>query len=330
MIDNDGNRRGEFDWRCVVGAFDMQPEDYLATEPLLGLRPSQTFLYGSVRDSEGNIWTPMRRVLSGDGGHEKLLLQSNVDSDAMHVNRAGKHSATGFGVRRSVVDDAFHLDSDPSADGQPFQVRVTSDTLTWVEAGVLELSGAAVKPALHWHLPDRTKGMYYASQIFEVEGTLLGREVSGFIPVDQIYMNGVIYEDDIFIGDQAELVWYTWATRYLGGGFQGGHFLLGHRRMGFGVVYDETGVVVATSEVNGEITLDGSGPWPARIDLTVDGKAWEFIPDERGRMVDLMPIPNPQIEGRWREVGDSREPAHWFAWGEIASGHGTSRRTLAR
>ena len=74
---------------------------------------------------------------------------------------------------------------------------------------------------------------------------------------------------------------------------------------------------------------EGSGPWPARIDLTVDGRAWEFIPDARGRMVDLMPIPNPQIEGRWREVGDTREPAHWFAWGEIASGHGTSRRTVA-
>jgi hypothetical protein len=41
-------------------------------------------------------------------------------------------------------------------------------------------------------------------------------------------------------------------------------------------------------------------------------------------MVDLMPIPNPQIEGRWRRAGDTREPAHWFAWGEVAPGHGTT------
>jgi hypothetical protein len=43
-------------------------------------------------------------------------------------------------------------------------------------------------------------------------------------------------------------------------------------------------------------------------------------------MVDLMPIPNPQIEGRWRRVGDDRHPASWFAWGEIAPSHGTRRR----
>jgi aspartyl-tRNA(Asn)/glutamyl-tRNA(Gln) amidotransferase subunit A len=25
-----------------------------------------------------------------------------------------------------------------------------------------------------------------------------------------------------------------------------------------------------------------------------------------------------------RRVGDTREPAHWFAWGEVAPGHGTT------
>jgi hypothetical protein len=27
---------------------------------------------------------------------------------------------------------------------------------------------------------------------------------------------------------------------------------------------------------------------------------------------------------RGRRVGDTREPAHWFAWGEVAPGHGTT------
>ncbi|CAB4364144.1 MAG: hypothetical protein F2681_09055 [Actinobacteria bacterium] len=321
-----GNGRGQFDWSCVAGALEMRPSDYLGTEPILGLRPSQTFVYGSVRDGDGNIWSPMRRFMSGDGGHEKLLLQTNADSDAMHVNRASKHSATGFGVQRSFADGVVQFANDPDAQGQPFAISVTADTFHWVEDGVLELTGTAVKPGLHWHLPDTNKGMYYVSQIFEVEGRILDKEVRGFIPMDQLYMDGVIYEDDIFIGDEAELVWYTWATRYLDGSFEGGHFMLGHRHLGFAVVYDEHGSVVTSTDLGGEVTLDGEGPWPTRIDLTAGGQQWEFLPDPRGRMVDLMPIPNPQIEGRWRRRGDTREPAHWFAWGEIASVHGTTRR----
>ncbi|MDO8391304.1 MAG: hypothetical protein Q7V57_12540 [Actinomycetota bacterium] len=323
------NGRGQFDWSCVVGSLVMRPEDYVDDAPILGLRPSQTFLYGSVRDAEGNIWTPMRRLLAGDGGHEKLLLQTNDDSDAMHVNRAGKHSASSFGVVRSVVDGVVRLDSDPAAQGQPFSISASTDTFRWVEEGVFELHGVAVKPGLHWHLPDAANGMYYASQIFEVEGQILGREVRGFIPMDQLFMDGVIYQDDIFIGEQAELVWYTWATRYLDGSFEGGHFMLGHRRLGFAVVYDEHGSVFTSTDMGGEVTLDGDGPWPTHIDLMAGDQHWEFLPDPRGRMVDLMPIPNPQIEGRWRRHGDTREPAHWFAWGEIASVHGTSRRVVA-
>ena len=33
----------------------------------------------------------------------------------------------------------------------------------------------------------------------------------------------------------------------------------------------------------------------------------ERDPDDLGRMTDLMPIPNPQIEGRWRRRGDTRQ-----------------------
>jgi hypothetical protein len=166
--------------------------------------------------------------------------------------------------------------------------------------------------------------MYYLSQIYEVEGNVLDRDVHGFIPLDQLWMHGRVYVDDIFIGKQAEVVWYTWATT--DGSFEGGHFLVGHRRLGFAVVYDEAGRVSATTDVDAAVTLDSDGSWPARIELTAAGQEWEFLPDPRGRMVDLMPIPNPQIEGRWRRPGDTREPAHWSAWGEIAPGHGLTPR----
>ena len=35
--------------------------------------------------------------------------------------------------------------------------------------------------------------------------------------------------------------------------------------------------------------------------------------------------PTPQQEGRWRRVGDTREPDAWFAWGETEPLHGTTK-----
>jgi hypothetical protein len=99
---------------------------------------------------------------------------------------------------------------------------------------------------------------------------------------------------------------------------------LGTAVLGFAVVYDERGNVFSTTNVDGKVTLDATGSWPARIDLQADDQQWEFVPADRGRMVDLMPIPNPQIEGRWRRRGDERVTALWSAWGEIAPSHGTT------
>jgi hypothetical protein len=314
----------DFDWRCVVGRIDTDVADYLE-DSMLGLPMSQTFLYGAVRDANGNIWSPLRRLSADDGYGENLLLQTNADHDGIHVHQAGRTTARGHGARRTLDGDVLLIESDAEAKGAPFSVRADSTAFRWTEEGTLELQGRAVPPGLHWHLPDRERGMYYLSQIYEVEGRVLDREVRGFIPLDQLWMRGRVYIDDIFIGEKAEVVWYTWATRYRDGSFEGGHFLVGHRRLGFAVVYDETGLVSTTTDVDATVTLEGEGPWPARIDLTAAGQEWEFLPDPRGRMVDLMPIPNPQIEGRWRRRGDSREPAQWFAWGEIAPSHGVAR-----
>ena len=148
----------------------------------------------------------------------------------------------------------------------------------------------------------------------------------GFYGADDMYMHGQIYHHDLLIGKQLHITWYTWATRYTDGTLDAGHFMLGHDGLGMLLLCDETGAVNRTTDVNGIVELDSTGTWPARIEVHAPGQWWEFLPDAKGRMVDFMPIPNPQAEGRWRRVGDTREPAHWFAYGEVAPSHGTVPR----
>jgi hypothetical protein len=315
-------RRGEFPYQPVLGAHRCDPAEVGNDREWFGLPWSALFLYGSVRDNHGELYTLLRRPLAGGGGRERFFLQSTLGGETdLRIHRASRDSVRNAGFVRSVVDGTLHIGSSPTEQGNPFSVEITDTGFEWVEQEVMHLRGELVEPGLHWHLPHADDGYYYASQIYEVGGEILGREVRGFIGVDDVYMHGQIYQDDLLIGEQLHISWYTWATRYTDGSLDAGHFMLGHNGFRFALLCDEHGGVTRTSDVDGRVML-ADGVWPERIEIEADGTAWEFLPDPRGRMVDFMPMPNPQIEGRWRRVGDIREPSHWFAFGEVAPEHG--------
>src|SRR5690348_2523310 len=126
-------RRQDFEWQCVVGAIDTAASDYANEGSIFGLPMSQTFVYGTVRDAAGVMWTPMRRLAAGDGGREKLLLQTDLDSDAIHIHRAGRASAYGLGVQRKLDGETLRLESDPAAEGAPFSISADAGSFRWVE-----------------------------------------------------------------------------------------------------------------------------------------------------------------------------------------------------
>jgi hypothetical protein len=180
---------------------------------------------------------------------------------------------------------------------------------------------------LHWYLPGRDAGMYYVANIFEMQGTILGKPVRGMIGFDPIYMfeGGEIYKaKDALVQQQLELVWYTWATRYRDGSIDFGHFTLGNDMFGFAILGNERGEVRYTYDVNGEVDFGRNSYWQEGIRYSAFGEQWEFVPDPRGRLVGLGTLKNPQVDGRWRRVGDRREPDVWFAWGEAAPGSARS------
>ena len=121
---------------------------------------------------------------------------------------------------------------------------------------------------MHWYLPGRDAGMYYVANIFEMEGTILDREVRGMIGFDPIYMfeGGEIYETkDALVQEKLELVWYTWATRYKDGSVDFGHFTLGHDMFGFAILGNEKGEVRYTYDVTGEVDFGSNGYWQEGI-----------------------------------------------------------------
>ena len=229
----------------------------------------------------------------------------------MLVHPVGKRSASNNGFTKTLEGDRIHWRSDPAQPGNPFHVTWTPDDCSWVEEGAMDIQGKLLKPGMHWYLPGRDAGMYYVANIFEMEGTILGRKVRGLIGFDPIYMfeGGEIYKTkDALVQEKLELVWYTWATRYKDGSVDFGHFTLGHDMFGFAILGNEKGEVRYTYDVTGEVDFGSNGYWQEGIKYTAFGEQWEFIPDPKGRFTGLGKLKNPQVDGRWRRVGDTREP----------------------
>lgn len=323
-------RRGDFNGRTLVGVHQPDPAEMVADTSFFGLTNMMTYIYGTVRDREGEMYTFYRRGVPRGGGRERFMLMTTLGgSDCLRIHPEGRFSARCQGWRRTWTDGEFRLDSSPDEGGRPFHAVFRPSSFDYEEEGTLALSGRLVGPGLHWALLGRERGIYYVSQVYEVEGNAFGQPVRGFAGWDDSYLpeGGKVYVDDPLITEKVELCWFTWGTRYKDGAVEIGHFAFGHGHYGFGLINNQDGHLLATSDVNGVIYPDpADGNFPSRIELSVAGEPWEFLPDPRGRMPDLMPIPNPQIEGRWRRVGDLREPEVWWAWGETAPSHGTVRR----
>jgi len=321
--------RGDYGGQALVGPFEPDAASMMSDAPLFGMPPEALYLWGTLRDVEGDLHTIMRRIPHNGKptARRKLVVQSTIGGyDHLHMHAAGLQSAPHIDpIREMVGPDAIEWRSNPEATGSPFRARWANETCHWVEEGVFDLRGTLIKPGMQWYVPGPRAAMSYVATIYRLEGVIFDRPCQGLIGFDQIYMyeGGAVYQTlDPLIEDGLEHMWYTWATCYRDGSIDAGHFMLGNNRFGFAILTDEHQKVRLSTDVDGEVFYGPDGYWFTGARFTMGSEEFEFLPDPRGRMPDLGPIPNPQIDGRWRRVGDTREPEVWFAWGEAVPANG--------
>ena len=274
------------------------------------------------------------------GGVSICAATAGHQDDGMHMHPIGKHSVPNDGFTRTLEDDRIHWRSNPQQRGNPFHVTWTPDECSWKEEGAMDIKGKLVKPGMHWYLPGRDAGMYYVANIFEMEGTILGKKVRGMIGFDPIHMyeGGEIYKTkDALVQEKLELVWYTWATRYKDGTIDAGHFTLGNDMFGFAILTNEKGEVRYTYDVTGEVDFGKNGYWQEGIKYSAFGEQWEFIPgserpfDRPGRAEEPASRWPLAACGRYARarcvVRMGRGGAEsWQPSGQSTAGHGSARR----
>lgn len=321
---------GSFGGKAIVGPHQPSAQTMLDTADLLGLPPQMSFIYGCLRDADGNMSEWVRNFnIQPDAARQGLFVQSSAGKDSLRVLPDVFMAAAAECVSSRESGDGVWRSPD-GAKGKSFRLEMSSagKTVHWTEDGTLDVTGTLMGPGLQWYIAEPSGSELYISQIYEMKGVALGKPVRGAMAFDKAYLpDGIrMYggKDPLFRPTQHHRTWYTWGTRYKEGSYDAGHFVLGTDRIGFALLTNEREQLVLDTSVKGRIELVPNQPWPKRIVVrTSTGTEWEFLPDPKGHMPDMLGTGattafTPQTEGRWRRVGDRREAEAWFAWGEVA------------
>ena len=328
---------GCFNHAALASGRRFDATDFLSDESLLGLQREAGYIWGTLRDDKGVLYSVMRRiappgVAQGEGkslGGKLLVVSSGTAEGQLQLRREPRGAVDSTDIVRCPYnDDAIRFASATGAPGRPMQLVLSETEFSYVEEDVIDVSGRIVVPPLQWYLPGPQSALLYLSQTFLVEGHLGGKPVRGFLFWEEAWMppGGQLYVAKDPLQDAEYLTWYSWANLWSDGSCEVGHFLFGQNDFHVGVTADSFGVVTSARNMDAVITRADDGYWHDGIAYDLDGIRWVCEPDPQGRMQGLGKMPNPQQEGRMHRVEDTRKPDVWMAWGETVPAAGDRRR----
>ncbi len=73
-------------------------------------------------------------------------------------------------------------------------------------------------------------------------------------------------------------------NRFDDGSVEFGHFHIGHDRCSIAIVSDGSALTVESCAANARVARSANSAHFDRIDIEVDGEAWEVLPEPLGRM----------------------------------------------
>lgn len=327
--------RADFGYQCLVGPQKVSGRKIADLRDQFGLKFTKHMPFGCVRDDEGHIYAIVR-ALNGPGSTPNptkfIYLSTRVDGANLRIEKEkiAARALTLFPQRGLDGDTAWWSSLKDEA-GQPWRITASGERLSWKEEGLLDISGAPIGSGMQWYLPGVDWGTFYVSQLYDVAGSCDGRRVKGVIALDQAWMaegGAIHFQKDLVVNNKMHVIWWSFATIYKDGSWDAGSFMVGHENLGYAIFQNDKGEVRCTTDIEGEVRHKHDSWFVDSAHIVLEGKEeWEFLPDPKGEMLDFVggfPV-TAQQEGRWRRVGDTREPDRWLGWGESDRRNGSAR-----
>lgn len=331
-------RTGDFNSSALASARHFDAEQIVSDEPLLGLSREAGYIWGTLRDDDGVLYNIMRRVdtnppAKSDGpvtslGGKLIVVSTDTGRDQLQLRREPRHAADSADITKSVRDGAAVFEAPAKGEARSMKLSLSDPDFSYVEDGVIDVTGKLAAPPLQWYLPGPDSRLLYLTQTWLVEGELLGKKVRGFLFWEEAWMpeGGRLYIEKDPLEDAGYTTWYSWANLWEDGSIEVGHFLFGQKNFHVGVSARNDGTVETAHTMDSVVHRADDGYWHEGIDYEINGVEWKCEADPQGQMQGLGKIPNPQQEGFIHRVNDDRKPVVWMAWGETVPAAGEARR----
>lgn len=309
---------GDFNYRPLVNSFERDSSYMWPEVTFQGMPLSAAWIWGSLY-SEDRVFVMTRELPARVAN--ALLLYDNRDGVAAHIAPEAFKAYRG-GVTVEKINNGFSwtsLDAAFNGGKSSLEIRVEGDRFYWREEGILEVEGKMMPRAVQIYSPGPKErdGFAYVSQFMQVEGTILGRKVDGWLGYDFIYFAaGVTYASSVLGNRPSQKLpgincaWPSFANQYEDGSYEYGYFGAGLEDWQFAIGVNDKGEVMQGHVMDMQI-VEKSNRFPLKLELLVwdeikgieEEWVWDSLPT-----TDLVDIPAlfPDIPVYWASEGYMR------------------------
>jgi hypothetical protein len=325
-------RAGDFSSSALVGVYDPVPEDQTHRKGYFGLSLDAAWPYGGLETESGKRYLLLRKITYQTTNY--LFIQVDGPESVEIDRRCFEKCQFGGTVKRRFANgyDIYDGKLAPMPGMPAFQLKIGHEDFSWVEEGVLSITGKRFAPGWHVYVPWREPtgeagGCYYTSACWTAEGEIFGEKAKGFFILDHDYLpNGVDWNDESdLIWSKLQQTWGVFATEWDDGTLEWGHFAKGWGDFQFDTVSsnrEDLALFSQDVQVNLPFTSDG---WIPKIDFTFNQREkWEFVTAPNGRFVQASGLFSALNGVDWRghsglmqRVGEKRKAVRHIAWQEV-------------
>lgn len=293
---------GDFGGRCLIGECDFTAELLRPTSSYFGLRKSASYLYGTLRDADGNLL----RMIRGVGAEDSSIRSLFVASPGGQLQRDARSDDMWLGPTTIQCDGDNVLFSSVGVDNSTrFAFAHTPRGCTWDDGELLSLTGNAVGPGVQWLNSWEAGACFSATGKYRVRGTFLGRIVEGFVGHEIHYFSSGVGWLDSPLGQGREICWQQIANEYDDGSTIQATFAYGTDGWGFAMVHDEDGSFLSTTDVRAKATVRANG-YPNTIRYQFADQSWTWRIDPQGERPSIAAISMLGADGVCTRDGDER------------------------
>jgi hypothetical protein len=295
-------RPGDFGGRCLIGECSFDADLLLPSTTYFGLSKSGSYLYGTLRDEDGNLL----RMLRGCDAQRSVMSSLFVAQPGGQLERHARSDETWRGpISIAGSGDTVVFASVGADERRGLRVVHTPAGCSWDEAGALTVTGTAVGPAVQWFNTWDGGACFSATSKYRVRGSFLGRAVNGFVGHEIHYFSPGFNWLNSPYGAGREICWQQIANEYADGSMTQATFAYGADGWGFAMVHDERGDFVSTTDVQVEATVGATG-YPQRIRYEFCDQSWTWRIDPQGERPSIATTAMLGADGTCVRDGDRR------------------------